>query len=98
VNGHNHIVNHHQVDGIHYFESSHTGATYGPYRRLADGSWAPEPFGHQSRLLISEPGAGYFSTLQTAGSGKLEIFRVDPQNPGAGDFVQQCLLGFHRQS
>jgi hypothetical protein len=76
-NGHNHLVNHHVVEGIHFVESSHLGNTYRPYRRLPDGRWAPEPHGHPARLLISEPGVGFFSVLELEGQGTLTTYRVE---------------------
>jgi hypothetical protein len=94
LNGHNHIVNHRIVDGIHYVESGHSGNTYKPYARLPDGSWAPEPHGHPSRLIISEPGVGYFSVLETAGSGRLLTYRVDPSENGSACVVDEVELGF----
>jgi hypothetical protein len=94
LNGHNHIVNHRIVDGIHYVESSHAGNTYKPYARLPDGAYAPEPHGHPSRLIISEPEAGYFSVLETAGGGCLLTYRVDPFDGGSVSLVDEVGLGF----
>lgn len=89
-NGHNHIVNHRVVDGIHFVESSHIGTTYKPYRMLPDGEWAPEPRGHPSRLLIHEPGAGFFSVLETEGEGRLVTYRADEE----AVVVDEAGLGF----
>ncbi|MBU1699032.1 MAG: metallophosphoesterase [Candidatus Eisenbacteria bacterium] len=94
VNGHNHIVNHRIVDGIHYVESSHTGVTYQPYKRLPDGEWSPEPWGHPSRLLMHEPDTGFFSILHTNGVGRLQTFRVDPGGRGAVSLVDETVLDF----
>ena len=94
LNGHNHIVNHRFVDGIHYVESSHLGNTYRPYARLPDGSWAPEPHGHPSRLAISDPGIGYFSIIDTAGRGCLRTYRVDPSEGGPARIVDAAGLDF----
>jgi len=79
-NGHNHVVNHHVVDGIHYVESSHIGTTYGAYRRLPSGEPAAEPNGHPSRIFVSEKGARFYSYLETEGAGRIVTSRV-----GGGD-------------
>jgi hypothetical protein len=94
LNGHNHIVNHRIVEGIHYFESSHSGNTYKPYAQLPDGRWAPEPHGHPSRLSISEPGVGYFSVLETAGSGRLRTYRVEPSEVASASLIDEAGLDF----
>jgi hypothetical protein len=94
VNGHNHVVNHRIVDGIHYVESSHGGTTFEPYARGQDGSWAREPHGHPSRLLIHEPGVGYLSVLETCGPGRLTTYRVDTEGPRAPEPVDRTELGF----
>ncbi|MBD3334592.1 MAG: hypothetical protein GF355_03665 [Candidatus Eisenbacteria bacterium] len=94
INGHNHIVNHHIVDGVHYLESSHAGVTYRPYRQSPDGSWAREPFDHPSRLLIHDPGEGYVSVLDTRGPGRLLVYRASPEGKPAP--VDETELGFRR--
>jgi hypothetical protein len=94
LNGHNHVVNHRIVDGIHYVESSHSGNTYKPYARMPDGSWAPEPHGHPSRVLISEPGVGFFSLLETAGSGRMLTYRVDPADDSSAVLIDEVGLDF----
>jgi hypothetical protein len=95
LNGHNHVVNHHVIEGIHFVESSHIGATYGPYARMPDGAYATEPHGHPSRLFITEPGSRYFSVLETAESGRLVTYAVEDD---AATVIDDVDLGFPERS
>lgn len=90
-NGHNHVVNHHVVDGIHFVESSHIGTTYGPYAQMPDGTYATEPHGNPSRLFITEPGNRYFSILETAESGRLVTYSVEE---GVTEVIDEVGLAF----
>jgi len=64
LSGHNHVVNHHRVAGVHYLESSHMGAGKPPARRLPDGTSAPEPSGVRSCFFASEEQGRFFSVLE----------------------------------
>ncbi|MBD3236802.1 MAG: hypothetical protein GF330_08870 [Candidatus Eisenbacteria bacterium] len=81
ISGHNHAVNHHELGGIHFLESSHIGVGYPPARTQAGGSAAREPLGHPSRFFLSEEGATFFATLEVrvdpgGRQGRVTIYRV----------------------
>jgi hypothetical protein len=90
ISGHNHAVNHHLIDGVHYFESSHVGAGKPARFHQADGSPAPEPLGHPGLFFAGEEEATYFAVLEvTAGEprarGRMRALRV--QTGGWGEVV-----------
>jgi hypothetical protein len=70
LSGHNHAVNHHCIDGVHYLESSHMGAGFPPARLLPDGRVAPEPHGHRSRFFASEPEQTFYAELAAGAGGR----------------------------
>jgi hypothetical protein len=69
LSGHNHAVNHHRIDGVHYFESSHMASAFRPARQLSDGRPAAEPLGHPALFFASEEGFTFFSTLEVTAEG-----------------------------
>ncbi len=81
LSGHNHAVNHHEVDGVHFFESSHLATGKTAYRRAADGRPATEPLGHPSSFFAGESDATYFSILEVRSGpagwrAEMEVHRV----------------------
>ena len=85
ISGHNHIVNHHRVGGVHYLEASHLGVGKGAAAWLPDGRPAPEPQGHPSCFFASETQARFFAVLEVCrpeGSGEpragVVVYRVEP--------------------
>ncbi len=70
LSGHNHAMNHHQIDGVHYYESSHMGPGKAPWAELPDGSPAPEPLGNDSLFFAGEEEATYYSVLEVVEQGQ----------------------------
>ena len=68
--GHNHAVNHHRIDGVDYFESSHIGCGHPPYERLSNGEPAPEPDGHPSAFFRTSPATTFFSELEVPAAAR----------------------------
>lgn len=62
--GHNHIVNHHRVDGVDYLESSHMAGCFPAFGYDAEGRPLPEPLGHPASYFAAEEAATFFSILE----------------------------------
>lgn len=95
IAGHNHAVNHHEVAGIHYLETSHMGVGYPPARVRPDGLAEIEPLGHPSRLFLSEEGFTFFAVLEVrvlpdGRAARVAIYRVHPS--GAAEIEYSFVL------
>jgi hypothetical protein len=86
LSGHNHALNHHHVDGVHYLESSHMGPGKPPYATDADGLPAREPLGHAACFYTGDAEATYFSVLEAIRGGRrlkarVSCYRVSGRSP-----------------
>jgi len=76
INGHNHVHGHYRWNGVHYFEASMFGNSYGAYGVDAEGNPLPEPHGAEMISWHRLIGETAFAVLDTQLPTAVTSYRV----------------------